>query len=273
VAALFYLRLIGLTAGTVVYLFLVALIMGQRRPRALEWLLFFLVLGLFCIYAGGLLEMNARIEYVFAPDPMRLLYSSLIMLGLLFVPALMVHSHLQFYEMAAPSTVPRWAKVLVLAPLYVAPALSFCATFFEPRTPARIGLRFGPRFGPLDQITPRLVRYFPWTPEATYIFVAILLSLAIDLGVLNLKPKLADADRQFFKWLVGVSAAAMGLLLVVQLDRQLETPQIEAVNVALILVCVLPGVLFGFYALRHSLLEFGEQRNAFAARDRGEARG
>lgn len=259
-AALFYLRLIGLTTGTVVYLFLIALILGHRRPRTFERLLFFLVLGLFCIYAGGLLEMNARIEYVFAPDATRLLYSSLIMLGLLFVPALMVHSHLQFYEMAAPSTVPRWAKVLVLAPLYVAPGLSFVAAFFVPRAP-RIGVRFGPRFGPLDQITPRLVRFFPWTPEATFIFVAILLSLAIDLGVLNLKPKLAEADRRFFKWMIAASSVTMALLLTVQFYRQFETPQIEALNVALILVCLLPGVLFGFYALRHNFLEFGEQRN------------
>lgn len=272
-AALFYLRLIGLTTGTVVYLFLIVLIVGHRRPRMFERLLFFLVLGLFCVYAGGLLEMNARIGYVLAPDATRLLYSSLIMLGLLFVPALMVHSHLQFYEMAAPSTVPKWAKVLVLAPLYVAPVLSFAAAFFGRRAPTRIGVRFGPRFGPLDQITARVVRYFPWTPEATFIFVAILLSLAINLGVLNLKPKLADADRRFFKWMIGISAAALALLFAVQLYRQFETPQIEAVNVALILVCVLPGVLFGFFAMRHNFLELGGRRNGFEARDRGEARG
>lgn len=162
-AALFYLRLIELTTGTVVYLFLIALILGHRRLRTFERLLFFLVLALFCIYAGGLLEMNARIEYVFAPDATRLLYSSLIMLGLLFVPALLVHSHLQFYEMAAPSTVPRWSKLLVLTPLYFAPALTFIVPFLGPRPPTRIGVRFGPRFGALDQITPRVVRFFPWT--------------------------------------------------------------------------------------------------------------
>ena len=216
--------------------------------------------------------MNARIEYVFAPDATRLLYSSLIMLGLLFVPALMVHSRLQFYEMAAPSTVPKWAKVLVLAPLYVAPSLSFAATFFGPRAPTRIGVRFGPRFGPLDQITPRLVRFFPWTPEATFIFVAILLSLAIDLGVLNLKPKLADTDRRFFKRMIGVSAVAMGLLLTVQLYRQFETPQIEALNVALILVCLLPGTLFGFYEVVIGALD-GPVGTAMATLMGGQVKG
>jgi len=43
---LFYIRLIALTAGALVYLFLLALILGHRRPRLFERLLFFLVLSL-----------------------------------------------------------------------------------------------------------------------------------------------------------------------------------------------------------------------------------
>ena len=258
---LFYLRLIALTTGTVVYLFLIALILGNRRPRLFERILFFLVLALFFIYAGGLLEMNARIEYAFAPDATRLLYSLLIASGLLFLPALLVHAHLQFYEMAAPGTAPRWAKVLVLAPLYVAPALSFVVLLLAARPPTRTGVRFGPRFGPLDQMASRLVRFFPWTPEATFLFVGILLSLAIDLGILNLKPRIAEADRRFFKWMAGISAALMALLIATQAYRRFETQQIEGLMVALIVVGLLPGVLFGYYALRHNFLDFGEQRN------------
>ena len=258
---LFYLRLIGLATGTLVYLALIALILGRRRLRTFERLLLLLVLALFCVYAGGLLEMTARIEYRSVPDAMRLLYSSLIMLGLLFVPALMVHTHLQYYEMAAPSTVPRWAKLLVLLPLYVAPSLSFLSPFLGLRGPTRAGVRFGPRFGPLDQITPRVLRFFPWTPEATFIFVAILLSLAIDLGILNLKPKVTDAERRFFKWMIGVSATAMALLLATQFYRRFETPQIEALSVGLIIVCLLPGVIFGYCALRHNFVELGRQQN------------
>jgi len=261
VETLFYLRLIALTTGTVVYLFLIALILGNRRPRLFERILFFLVLALFFIYAGGLLEMNARIEYAFAPDATRLLYSLLIASGLLFLPALLVHAHLQFYEMAAPGTAPRWAKVLVLAPLYVAPALSFVVLLLAARPPTRTGVRFGPRFGPLDQMASRLVRFFPWTPEATFLFVGILLSLAIDLGILNLKPRIAEADRRFFKWMAGISAALMALLIATQAYRRFETQQIEGLMVALIVVGLLPGVLFGYYALRHNFLDFGEQRN------------
>jgi signal transduction histidine kinase len=262
---LFYLRLIGLTTGTVVYLFLIALILGHRRPRTLERLLFFLLLGLFLIHAGGLLEINSRIEYTVTPDATRLLYSVLIALGLLVVPGLMVHSHLQFFEMAAPSTVPRWAKLLVLLPLYVAPALSFLLPYPFAPVPRSPGVRFGPSFGPLGQISQRLVRFFFWTPEATYLFIAVLLSLAIGLGILNLKPKLASVDRKFFAWMIGIDAATLTLLLVTQFYRRFETPQIEALSVALIGVSILPGVIFGNFALRHNFLDFGEQRNLLYA--------
>ena len=50
---LFYLRLVGFTVGALVYLFLLALIVGHRRPRLFERLLFFLMLSLFCCIAAG----------------------------------------------------------------------------------------------------------------------------------------------------------------------------------------------------------------------------
>ena len=66
-AFLFYVRLIALTAGTLVYLFLIALITGHRRPRLFERLLFFLVLALLAIYGGGLLENQKSIQGVGLP--------------------------------------------------------------------------------------------------------------------------------------------------------------------------------------------------------------
>jgi hypothetical protein len=50
VPSLFYIRLISLTAGTLVYLFLLALILGHRRPRTFERVLFFLMLSLFLMF-------------------------------------------------------------------------------------------------------------------------------------------------------------------------------------------------------------------------------
>jgi hypothetical protein len=53
--------LIALTAGTLVYLFLRGLILGDRRPR-LFGVLFFLVLLWFLVFSGSLLEIDAGIR-------------------------------------------------------------------------------------------------------------------------------------------------------------------------------------------------------------------
>ncbi len=95
-AALFYIRLISLTAGTIVYLFLLALILGHRRPRKFERLLFLLVLSLFLMYAGGLLEINGRIQYGSLPDATRLLSTILFDLGAFFLLPLIWHTHVEY---------------------------------------------------------------------------------------------------------------------------------------------------------------------------------
>ncbi len=89
---LFYVRLIALTAGTLVYLFLLALILGHRRPRLFERLLFFLVLARFLIYAGGLLEIHA----ISTPhlDSARL-FTSLDLLGTPFYRPF-IHLHVEY---------------------------------------------------------------------------------------------------------------------------------------------------------------------------------
>ncbi len=66
-STLFYLRLVGLTAGTLVQLFWVVLILGHRRPRSFERVLFFVGLALFLFYSGSLLALNAEIYYPVPP--------------------------------------------------------------------------------------------------------------------------------------------------------------------------------------------------------------
>ena len=250
-ATLFHLRMIGLATGAGIYLFLIGLISSQRRLRGLPLLLLLLSASLFLIDAGGLLEIHARMEYAFPSDAMRVAYSSLILLGLLFVPALLVHAHLQFFEMTYPAIVPSWCKTLVLTPLYIAPATYLLGPFLAGRPPAR----FAPRFFPMDQIAQRLVRYFPWTPEAAFLFVALLLSIAIDLGILSAKDALPDADRRFFRCMAGISAGIMTLLLAAEFYRRFATPEIEGLSDALIAMSTLAGAIFAYFAVRYGLLE------------------
>ena len=95
-AFLFYVRLIALTAGTLVYLFLIALILGHRRPRLFERLLFFLALALLAIYGGGLLQINATIQYGTPPEATALLSDFLATLGLLALCPLIWHAHVEY---------------------------------------------------------------------------------------------------------------------------------------------------------------------------------
>ena len=62
-ATLLYVRLIGFTAGTLLMLFWMVVILGYRRQRNLERVFFFLCLALFLFYSGSLLAINAQIYY------------------------------------------------------------------------------------------------------------------------------------------------------------------------------------------------------------------
>ena len=125
----FYVRLIALTAGTLVYLFLLALILGHRRPRLLERLLFLLSLSTFLMYAGGLLEINSSIQYGSPPDSTRFIYKLLDQLGISFLPALLIHFHFAYIRTIQGRRIPKWCRAVV-ALFYVLPFLNVLGTAY-----------------------------------------------------------------------------------------------------------------------------------------------
>jgi hypothetical protein len=60
--SLLYIRLIVYTAGTLLQLFWMVVILGYRRQRNFERVFFFLCLALFLFYGGSLLALNAQIH-------------------------------------------------------------------------------------------------------------------------------------------------------------------------------------------------------------------
>jgi len=58
-----YLRLIVLTAGTLLPFFWMVAILGHRRQRNFERLFFFLCLALTCFFGSSLLALNAELHY------------------------------------------------------------------------------------------------------------------------------------------------------------------------------------------------------------------
>jgi signal transduction histidine kinase len=96
--SLIYIRLIGLTAGTLLQLFWMVVILGYRRQRNFERVFFFLCLALFCFYGGSLLALNAQIHYDTTPASLQGFAITVITIGLCLVPALLMHLHMEFAQ-------------------------------------------------------------------------------------------------------------------------------------------------------------------------------
>src|SRR5260370_24668314 len=122
-STLFFLRLVGLTAGTLVQLFWVVLILGHRRPRSFERVLFFVGLALFLFYAGSLLALNAEIYYPVAPPALLSFAVTLVSGGLGFLPPLSVHVHVAYARATEGKASPKWFGCLGWRASPRAPAL------------------------------------------------------------------------------------------------------------------------------------------------------
>jgi signal transduction histidine kinase len=241
---LFYVRLIGLTMGTLTYLFLLALILGHRRPRFFERILFFLALSLFLIYSGGLLEMNARIQYASPPEATRLLYSSLVTLGMLFLPALLVHVHLQYDSLLRPSAIPRWCWVIVYL-FYALPLTYLLVPIFV--------------FHGLPSLSLKSLLHWFRPDDLSVLILAVLVCATSDYNISRIS---ADpTTRRFFRLLGLASVLVLIPLALWQGFATLAPTQGEGTVVAIIVAGILPGALLIYFALRHNFLEFGGQRN------------
>jgi signal transduction histidine kinase len=96
--SLVYIRLIGFTAGTLLQLFWMVVILGYRRQRNLERVFFFLFLSLFLFYSGSLLALNAQIYYQTPPALVQSSAITLLCLGLCLLPPSLIHLHFEFAE-------------------------------------------------------------------------------------------------------------------------------------------------------------------------------
>jgi signal transduction histidine kinase len=122
-SALFYVRLIGDTAGTLLQLFWLAVILAHRRRRNLERVLFFLCFSLFLYYSGSLLVVNAQIHYPLAPPALKTFATLMIGAALCLLPPLLVQIHVEYARIRG-SLGSRSLRQAILAVAY-APLLYF----------------------------------------------------------------------------------------------------------------------------------------------------
>src|SRR5271163_4702003 len=121
--SLVYIRLIGYTAGTLLQLFWMVVILGYRRQRNFERVFFFLCLALFFFYGGSLLALNAQIYYAEPPALLTVFAKTVLCAGLCLLPPLFLHLHLEYAE-TREMLRSRVVKRLVLLAAY-APILYF----------------------------------------------------------------------------------------------------------------------------------------------------
>ena len=244
----FYARLIALTAGALLYLFLLALIVGHRRPRRLERVLFFLVLALFLFYAGALLAMNAGIHYISPPAATQMFANGLILVGLALIPGLLVHAEVERAALARRgATIPAFLKLGVVA--FYLPAIYFAWKVL----PALIS-------------SPGLE--FLWVRGRGAGFYGAWLGLALAAGAAieaRAGRGAVTSDKVHKYLIVTLSLLAVIVLLTYGLGFPREPLSFSYLATVLLFVGAAPGVVLGYFAVRHNFLEIGMQRNLIYA--------
>src|ERR1700732_4372670 len=248
-ALLVYIRLIGLTAGTLAQLFWMVVILAYRRQRNFERVFFFLCLALFFFYSGSLLALNAQIHYGEAPVGLREFAIAIITVGLCLVPALLMHLHMEFAETRGLLRNKRW-KYAVLFFFYVA-SLHLAIHLLPIQLTA----------GSFDFVLPAnsLGEGF----AHLYAYCLIWCSIWEFRFCRNAPNR---PERRFYGFLSGVfGAACLAIVSLHVLRLPLSHSAAQGLGVALAILPVAPLGALIYLVWRHNFLQIGRQKNLIYA--------
>jgi len=145
-----YIRLIVLTAGTLLPFFWMVVILGHRRQRNFERVFFFLCLALTCFFGSSLLALNAQLFYGTPPSRLMRFAWTFLCLGLWFIPSLVAHLHIEYASIreSIARGVPKylwllcaWLPTVLLSTLLIS-ALNLKSGFAFERPAQQMGLAF-----------------------------------------------------------------------------------------------------------------------------------
>ena len=244
-SSLVYIRLIGLTAGTLLQLFWMVVILGHRRQRNFERVFFFLCLALFFFYGGSLLALNAQIHYLTPPPLLTAFAKTLLCGGLCFLPALLIHLHFEYAD--TRGMVRRRAlKRVVLFAAY-APVLFFALRVYPL-------LASSPGFDFLVPGNSLGHGYGIW------LAIAMIASTAWEIRFLFSAPD--RPQRYFHMLLVGVFAIGAALTLALHVfggppPRNLS----DIVSTVLALLAIPAFAVLIYLVQRFNFLQIGRQKN------------
>ena len=243
--SLIYLRLLGFTAGTLLQLFWMVVILGYRRQRNFERVFFFFCLALFLFYSGSLLALNAQIYY---PVPPALLQTSAITLlcaGLCMLPPLLVHLHLEFAKTRGLLR-NRGGKRATLLAAYL-PILYFALRVY-PRILAAPGFDFLIPGNALGR------GYGVW------LGIALLVGAGWEVRFAAHAPD--RPQRNFHGALAGFFVAGASMVAYLHILGGPFSPNISAgMSTALAWLAVPPSAILIYLVQRFNFLQIGRQKN------------
>jgi signal transduction histidine kinase len=247
--ALLYIRLIGYTAGTLLQLFWMVVILGYRRQRNFERVLFFLCLALFSFYGGSLLALNAQIYYSEPPALLRAFAVTLLCAGLCVLPPLLIHLHLEYADTRGMLRRRAVKRVLLLAAY--APVLYFALRAYPL-------LATAPGF---DFLIPgnALGRGY-----GVWLGIAMLFSAGWEQRFMRRAPD--QLQRIFHGFLTILFAAGAALVVYLHvLAGPLPANLSAEISAALALLGIPPFALLIYLVQRFNFLQIGRQKNLMYA--------
>jgi signal transduction histidine kinase len=247
--SLLYIRLIGYTAGTLLQLFWMVVIVGYRRQRNFERVFFFLCMALFLFYGGSLLALNSQIYYPVPPAALNGFAIAIITLGLCMLPALLLHLHMEYAETRELLKSKRWKAVVCLV-VYAA-----CLRVAYLRIPTLIQ---DPHFNFLE----------PGSLLGEGFAVVLAFTLAWCGGWEKRFASAApDKPQRYFHWTL-VAFFAASFLAVAGLHLapiHLEAGTANGLAVAFSMLPILPFSVLIWLVYRHNFLQIGRQKNLLYA--------
>ena len=240
---LLYLRLVGYTAGTLLQLFWMVVILGYRRQRNFERVFFFLSLAMFFFYAGSLLALNAQIYYAEPPTLLTAFSNTLVCAGLCFLPPLLVHLHFEYADTRALLR-NRSAKRLVVLAAYT-PVLYFALHVYP-------SFANSPAF---DFLTPgsALGRAY-----GVWLAAALVIGLVWQIRFTGSAPNRPEEwfHKQLFKFFLAMSLGVLYLHFF-----QGAGTNAEVTSTVLALLAIFPFAAMLEMVYRYNFLNIGRQRN------------
>ncbi len=241
------LRLVLLTAGTLLPFFWMVVILGHRRQRNFERVFFFLCLALTLFFGSSLLALNAELYYGSPPAALLRFAWTFLCLGLWFIPPLVIHLHTEYASIRNLVPGPRklawlvcaWAPSILLVPFFMRALKSEPAFAFN--SPSRpLGLPF-------------------------QIWFVVALGLG-DYWQRRFQKAAPDDEQRFFHRNLRLNLGLLaGLLLYVFGVRPFIAPTDEWASAVVIIFALIPFVGLIVQVQRSNFLQIGRQRNLIYA--------